>query len=431
VTGAFLLAEEGGFDAVELDPLAKGMPALEGPVRLGELGGLRLHALRDVPLPVCVLRRDALEHNLDLMAAWCAERGAALAPHGKTTMSPQLFRQQLDAGAWGLTVASVGQAVVAAAAGARRILIANQVLTAVELAGIGRLRAAHPGLRVMALLDSPAQLALIEAAAPAPGLEVLLELGVAGGRTGCRTHDAALALARAAHASPAVRLAGLACYEGLEARGDDAADRAHVAALMQRLHDLAAACEAEALFDLAPAEPVVVSAGGSALFDLVAQGLRPVLGRAVTGVLRSGCYVTHDHGRYRRLVAQVNRRLGCAEAQGLQGALEVWATVQSVPEPGLALLTAGRRDVSHDIEMPLPLWWCPAGERHPRPAPTGWRVKGLNDQHAHLVCEGAPPAVGDRVGLGISHPCTTFDKWRWMAVVDDDYRVVDAIVTWF
>jgi D-serine dehydratase len=39
--------------------------------------------------------------------------------------------------------------------------------------------------------------------------------------------------------------------------------------------------------------------------------------------------------------------------------------------------------------------------------------------------------VGDRVCLGLSHPCTTFDKWRWMPIVDEELNVVDAIVTWF
>jgi D-serine dehydratase len=74
---------------------------------------------------------------------------------------------------------------------------------------------------------------------------------------------------------------------------------------------------------------VIVSAGGSALFDLVAAHMRPALSRPVRGLLRSGCYVTHDHGHYKRLVHQVAQRCGCADE--LQPALEVWTTVQSTP----------------------------------------------------------------------------------------------------
>ena len=107
--------------------------------------------------------------------------------------------------------------------------------------------------------------------------------------------------------------------------------------------------------------------------------------------------------------------------------------VQSVPEPGLALLTGGRRDLSYDIEMPLPARWAPRGQRTAAEAPAGWSVTALNDQHAHLRFDpaGPAPAVGDRVALGISHPCTTFDKWRWMALVEDVWTVSGAISTHF
>jgi len=323
-------------------------------------------------------------------------------------MSPQLFAQQLDAGAWGLTFANVAQARVGVAAGARRILIANQVVQPADLQGLAAMRREHPGLRVWFLLDSPAQLALIERAPAGPPFEVLLELGLAGGRTGCRTHEQALALARLAHASPAVRLAGIECYEGLAATGDDAQDRERTHALMDRVEAIARACDGEGLFDT---EEVIVSAGGSAVFDLVAPRLRPALGRRVQGVLRSGCYLTHDDGTYRRMVHALNRRIGCSDASGLRAALEVWAVVQSLPEPGLAILGAGKRDVSHDAGLPVPVRWCAAGGRTVHDAPAAWTVSALNDQHAYLqLGEGAAPLqVGDRVALGISHPCTTFD----------------------
>jgi D-serine dehydratase len=153
----------------------------------------------------------------------------------------------------------------------------------------------------------------------------------------------------------------------------------------------------------------------------------------VRGLLRSGCYVTHDHGNYGRMLAAVTQRCRCPDT--LKPALEVWTLVQSCPEPGLALLNAGRRDLSFDIEMPIPIARAARGTRQAQPVPPSWKVVALNDQHAHLRWDGADasqaPVVGERVGLGISHPCTTFDKWQWMPVVDDDYRVVDAITTQF
>lgn len=425
-------------DALDPDPLLgpwlKGYPPASEPVRRSQLARQRWCVLDGhLPLPVAVLKASALSHNLAWMQSFARERGLDLAPHGKTTMSPQLFRRQLDAGAWGITFANVFQLRVGVQAGVRRSLIANQVQTAPDLAGLARLLAQQQGLRVAFLLDSVAQLRQIEAwrasQRQAPVFEVLLEIGVPAGRTGVRDVADALQLARAASASPALRLVGVECYEGLGVTGDDAADSASVDALMQRVDALATACDAEGLFE---ADEVIVSAGGSALFDLVAARMRPALSRPVRGLLRSGCYVTHDHGHYKRLVQRVAQRCGCSDE--LQPALEVWTTVQSTPEPGLALLTGGRRDLSFDIELPHVLQLARAGRRHALPGDGAWRITGLNDQHAHLRFDAGSalqPQVGDLVALGISHPCTTFDKWHWMPLVDEDYGVVDAVTLHF
>jgi D-serine dehydratase len=412
-----------------LDNRHKGYPHDAPALRRSDIGqqGWSVPA-GDLPLPLAVIKRSALQHNLAWMQRFCEECGIGLAPHGKTTMSPQLFRAQLDAGAWGLTLATVQQLRIAVEAGAHRVLIANQVLAASDLRAIDALKARHAGLRVLFLLDSAAQLQAIEAVGANAPFEVLLEIGVPGGRTGCRTAEEATALARSAQASPAVALAGIECYEGLNATGDDAKDRAFTEALMQRVTDIATLADRENLFET---DEVIVSAGGSAIFDLVVPGLKPVLTRKVSGLLRSGCYVTHDQGNYRRLVSVVNQRIACADAAGLQAAMEVWATVQSMPEPGLAIVAVGKRDISYDLGWPLPLAVVPRGEAKPQPAPADWAISGLNDQHGYLRGALGELKVGDRVILGLSHPCTTFDKWRWMPIVDDDYRVVDALVTQF
>jgi D-serine dehydratase len=414
-----------------LDATSKGFPHHSPPLRRSAVGAQDWNVLAgDLPLPLALVKRDALQHNLGWMQRYADDAGVRVAPPGQTTMSPQLFRRQLDAGAWGLTFATVAQLRIGVEAGARNGLIANQVLDAGDLAAIVALQAAHAGLRVLFLLDSLAQLELIEATRPGRPFDVLLEIGVPGGRSGCRTADEAHALARRARASAAVRLAGIECYEGLGAKGDSEVDRAYADALMARVTEVALQCDRESLFE---ADEVIVSAGGSGIFDLVVPALKPALSRPVVGLLRSGCYVTHDHGLYRRLVAVANRRMGCDG--GLQSALEVWALVQSLPEPGLAILAVGRRDLSYDIEMPIPIGRAARGSRAVQPAPADWKISGLNDQHAYLRFDGDPGRpglrLGDRIVLGISHPCTTFDKWRWMPVVDADYRVVDALVTCF
>jgi len=426
-----------------LDPLIdasfKGFPHESQPLRRSQIGAQGWNVLRgDLPLPMAVIKRDVLAHNLRWMQGFADAQGLGLAPHGKTSMSPQLFRMQLDAGAWGMTFATVSQMQAGIAAGMRRCLIANQVFTAVDLQGIAAMRRTHTGLRVIFLVDSLQQLDMIEAwlqqNPTVVPFEVLVEIGAAGGRTGCRTAAQALALAQRLHASTAVCLVGVECYEGLAATGQTDKDAPYANSLMDTVEAVARACDAQNLFD---SDEVILTAGGSAIFDLVATRLKPVLGRPVLGLLRSGCYVTHDQGTYKRMMSAVAHRTGCGD--GLEAAMEVWASVQSCPEPGLVILAAGKRDLSYDWEMPQPLAVCTGGatgtaQPQFEPVDTGWKVVALNDQHAHL--RGAGPQfdalkVGHLICLGISHPCTTFDKWRWMPVVDADYTVCDAIVTCF
>lgn len=421
-----------------IDPLIgpgwKGLPQAGVALRRSSVASMRWNVLRgDLPLPLAVIRADALTGNLRWMQQFARDHGVSLAPHGKTSMSPQLFAMQLDAGAWGITFANVTQARVGLAAGARHALIANQVLADADLDALVALRQEHAPCRLPFLVDSPAQLDLIEAwferRGHAEPLEVLIELGLAGGRTGCRDVAQALALARRVHAGAATRLVGIECYEGLWASGDSVRDRALVDSLLGAAARLARQCDSESLFEC---DEVLISAGGSSVFDLVAPWLTPSLSKPVRGVLRSGCYVTHDHGSYKRFMGVMNSRLGCAH--GLEAALEVWAQVQSCPQPGLAILNAGKRDVSHDLDMPQPVRWQRGGAGRCEASPPGWMINALNDQHAYLrwpLDASDQPQVGDRVALGISHPCTTFDKWRWMALVDERCDVVDAIVTHF
>jgi D-serine dehydratase len=420
-----------------LNASCKGFPLTAEPCRVSELGQRGWHLLDDaLAYPVAVLRRPALTHNLAWMQDFVQRKGVALAPHGKTTMSPELFRLQLQAGAWGLTFANVHQLRVGLAAGAQRAIIANQLVSDADLDGLDLLLNRHPQARVWFLVDSLAQLQALADWGARRGnarcWDVLLELGIAGYRTGCRTHEQALALAQAIAASQVARLGGVECYEGGLGQCNSAHDIEAVSALVRSVQALVQQIDAQGLWG---GDEVLLSAGGSAVFDLVIPMLKTqVKSRPVQGVLRSGCYVTHDHWNYARYLKLVEAREGLSSS--LQPALEIWVKVQSVPEPGLAILSAGRRDLSFDQCMPMPVRWAArrqSGEGAMQATPESWKVKALSDQHAHMVFDanGVWPQVGDRVALGISHPCTTFDKWRWMAVIEDDGCISGAISTHF
>ncbi len=417
-----------------LDHHNKGYPLTAAPCAAANIASKGWNVLaNDLPLPLAVLKRSALEHNLTWMQAFAKRKGVHLAPHGKTSMSPELFHMQLQAGAWGLSFATVHQAAVGVGAGARRIIIANQLVCDADFAALHGLLAQHSDLRVWFLVDSMAQLGLIEdwvqRHAAGRVFDVLLEMGVVGQRTGCRTLDAATQLAHAIAHSSAVRLCGIDCYEGGAVRCDNAHDAREVSDLVRRVTDVVRVCDAQHLF---ADNEILITAGGSAVFDLVLPLLRlQSLSKPMLGVLRSGCYITHDHGNYARFLALLEKREGLGNS--LLAALEVWTMVQSVPEPGLALLTGGRRDLSYDLEMPIPQAFAPRGARVASNAPAHWKISALNDHHAFLRFDpdSEAPQVGDRVSLGISHPCTTFDKWRWLAVVEDNGDVTGAVHTQF
>lgn len=380
-------------------------------------------------LPVLVLRDSALRQNIEAMAAWCAAAGVGLAPHGKTPMAPQLMARQLAAGAWGMTAATVGHMRVYRAFGVPRILLANELTDRAGIAWLAAEMTADPGFDCYVYADSLDGVRLLDEALRAGRasrpLPVLVELGFPGGRTGCRTTAQAAEVAAAVVAAGSLRLAGVAGYEGGLGHDCSPAALESVGAFCRELRGLGER--------LRPAgggsAGFILSAGGSAYFDVVAAELTAA-GSGDGGyrvVLRSGAYITHDHGLYASLTP------GAAGAgrpgPALAPAFELWAQVLSRPEPGLALLCAGRRDVPFDQGMPVPLRAGPPGALAEA---SGMRVSRLDDQHAYLtVPDASAIGPGDLVCLGISHPCTAFDKWRVIPVVDDQYRVVDAVHTFF
>jgi D-serine deaminase-like pyridoxal phosphate-dependent protein len=401
-----------------LDQRDRWLPPGAGEVPLDRVAARGWHALTDLLFPVLVLRERALAHNLDLMARFCRASGVSLAPHGKTTMSPQLIARQLDAGAWGVTAASPAQARLFRGFGVERIVIANQV---VDPLGLEWLAGESDG--VYCLVDSVRAVELMDDGLAGRGpVAVLVEMGLAGGRTGCRTLDDGRRVAEAVGRSRSLRLAGVECFEGVVAEPGDRVD-----CVLRDVRGLTEALGREGAFD--GLEEVLVTAGGSSFFDRVVHHLAGGwdLGRPVRVVLRSGCYVTHDHGSYERL-SPFGGRL--PDWEPLRQAMEVWGLVHSRPEPDLAIVGFGKRDASYDMGLPRPLTVRSRGGA--ARSASGMEVFRLNDQHAYLRLPADDElAVGDAVGCGLAHPCTVFDKWRSMPVVDEDYRVIGAIRTYF
>ncbi|MFC6089155.1 amino acid deaminase [Saccharothrix lopnurensis] len=400
----------------------KGLPADVFGATVGEVADRRLDLFADGFVgPLVVLDAAALEHNLGTMARWCADRGVLLAPHGKTTMAPQLFARQLARGAWGITAANTSQLRVYRAFGVRRVLLANQLVDPAGLRWLARELAADPDFEFACWADSTAAVERMTEALGTPErpVDVLVELGAPGGRTGARDQATAVAVARAVRASPALRLAGVGGYEGALAHDATVESLSVVDLYLDDLRALAVG-----IADLFEVDEPIVTAGGSAYFDQVAAKITREWPFPVRPVLRSGAYVTHDDGFYRG-ISPLGRTPG---AEPFRSALRAWAQVTSRPQDDLALLTLGKRDASFDEGLPEPQV---VRGRDGVERPLDAEVTALNDQHAFLALPpGSEVAVGDWVGLGLSHPCTVFDKWQLIPVVEGT-TVVDLVRTYF
>lgn len=403
----------------------KGLPPDAADLTVGELAAQRRNLFTDgFTTPVLALSAERLEHNLAALETFAERHGLAFAPHGKTSMAPQLFHRQIERGAWGITLAVPHQVRVAREFGVERVFLANELVDAAALRWVAAEQDADPAFRFVCYVDSVRGVELMDAALAGASrpVDVVVELAAGeGARTGVRTEAKCAAVADAVAGARALRLVGVAGYEGEVPQ----ADPERVRAWLRRLVALAVDLDKAGRF--AGLDEIVVSAGGSAWFDAVADVFTevPELSAPVLKLLRSGAYVSHDDGHYQRLTP-FNRVPG---EGGLEPAFRLWTQVVSRPSAEQAFTNAGKRDAAYDLDLPVARVVRRDGVERPA---AGIEVTGLSDQHAWLrTSSEADLEVGDWVGLGLSHPCTSFDKWALIPVAEADGTVVDYIRTFF
>lgn len=407
---------------------AKGLPLPAGAMTLHDFANAGFHALRDLPMPVAILNQRQMDTNIVAMQQYCDANGVSLCPHGKTTLSPQIFARQIDGGAWGITAATPSHLRMYRHFGIDRIFYANELVEPGPIHWLAGELNGHPNFEFYCVVDSVAAVRLLSDGLRKAGLQrqvnVLVEYGHPGGRCGVRDRSTAADVAAAVDAAGVLRLVGVECFEGLPPLSSDLS-------LIDEFLNTVVGVAADMLShtSLAHAESVMLSAGGSAFFDRVVDIFcnGGMFDTPVHVVLRSGCYVTQDGGFYSQMSPLQGRSSGVST---LANALEVWSSILSRPEPNFVVTSMGRRDCSYDQGLPTPHRVAINGGRPATLA--GATTIGLSDQHAHVsVPDSFVGQVGDLAGFVVSHPCTTFDKWKVLPVVDDEYRVVDAVLTAF
>lgn len=408
----------------------------------------------ELSLPVAVLDAKKLQQNLLWMQQFANKAGVQLAPHGKTGMMPDLFLAQIAQGAWGITLATVPQVAAAFGAGVRRILLANPLVGKRQQTLVADM--IRQGLEFYCLVDNHnnvVQLAEFFAAQQLQ-LNVLLEIGVPGGRSGVRSLAQAKTLAQHISKLPALQLRGVEFYEGVIKGADQSQQIQQIRLFVDECIGFTLLCRAEGLF--APGD-ILFSGAGSAWYDLVAEQIGAAdLGitsqqpasqqptaqlvtaektlQTITPLLRPGCYLFFDLGIYQQAQHQLLARsaLACGVSGELQNALEVWAYVLSLPEPGLAVIGLGKRDIAFDAGFALVQQYYRPGKAAPVAADRRFVIEKMMDQHAILkIPPDADLAVGDMLSFAGSHPCLTLDKWRFLAVLDSDYQVRQLYPTFF
>lgn len=340
--------------------------------------------------PVLVIDRDALQRNIEAMAAFARERGLALRPHAKTHKSADIARLQLAAGAVGVCCAKLGEAEALADGGVQNILITSPVVTPQAIERLIALNARISDLAVVA--DNPDNVDALAAGTKAAGksLAVLVDVDPGIRRTGVASAEAAIALARRITETPSLHYAGVQYYCGAQQHIESYADRR--AAIADRTDYLRTVIEA---LKNAGFPPQVITGGGTGTHRIDAE-----LG--VLSELQTGSYVFMDK---QYLDCDLDGQAG----EPFETSLFVDAHVISANSASMATIDAGFKALSTDGGLPV----VKDG------APEGAMFVFMGDEHGALIAPDHAFRIGDHVSLAVPHCDPTVNLYDAYHVVRD------------
>jgi D-serine deaminase-like pyridoxal phosphate-dependent protein len=334
----------------------------------------------DLDTPALVIDLDIVERNARRMAQALAHAGVALRPHVKTHKSVALARLQIEHGAAGITVGTLGEAEVMADGGITDIFLAYPVWAAAAKAHRLRALAERSGLTFAVGFDSVAgahQLASAMAGSPAR-LRVVLEIDSQYGRTGVPADRAGEVAAAAQQAG--LEVIGAFTHGGHSYYGPDAVEPAAT----DEVEALAAAARS---LQSAGIDAAILSAGSSP--TALAAARPPVT------EMRAGTYLIGD---------RLQVAIGASPADGV--AIAVAATVVSDSYPGQVVIDAGAKSLTKDV----PAFLSGFGTI---PAYPDGVIERVSDYHGQVrFPDGAArPHVGEVVAVVPNHACPVIDLY--------------------
>ncbi|MDA9749185.1 hypothetical protein N9U75_03430, partial [Pelagibacteraceae bacterium] len=184
----------------------------------------------------------------------------------------------------------------------------------------------------------------------------------------------------------------------------------------------------------------IISGGGSEYFDLVVKYYnKSKITKDTKLILRPGSFIAYGHGYYEKKINNLRKRnlltsILKKNNTFFKPSLLLWAHVISINESGLAIINFGKRDASFDLGNPIPInvYRNKKIFKKIKYKSNNLSIYKLNDQHAFLKYNNKLKLnIGDLISFGVSHPCITLDKWRYIYLINSNHDIIDIYKTFF
>ncbi len=420
----------------------KGIPFLKSKsvkkIKLEKLNIIK----ENIQFPILSIDKLQLIKNIRIMKNFAVKNNLSLAPHCKTFMSPQLINNHLKK-TWGLTISNNQQLSTIINLNVKNIIYGNLIVNEANLIQYLDIVKKYRKLtNIYYCIDSLFGLNLLIKVVTKKKykfkIRILIELGTKNGRCGIRNFKSFKKIVISLNNIPKnILVSGLFFYEG-------AIKNSSLSKVSKKIMDLLQftfRCHEELVYQNLYKEKIkLISGGGSEYFDLVTKYFNKFNTKNDTKlILRPGSFIAYGHGYYEKKINNLKKRNIIKSVSDknkffFKPSLLLWSHVLSINDNGIAIVNFGKRDVSFDLGNPIPINVYRNNKiyRNNETKPNNLNVFKLNDQHAFLKYNNKIRLnIGDLISFGISHPCITLDKWKYVFLINSKFDVIDVYQTFF